>query len=65
MAVKPILLRRRGGAKSADPEVPAPIGVPAAAARPTSEVVLLAAEGKISTSTLPIYTILPQHRFRR
>ena len=66
MAAKPIILRRAKTAPALPAaEVVAPVAVPAA--RATAAPAPRRADdasAKVSTSTLPVYHLLPRHRFR-
>lgn len=65
MADAPLLLRRAGTPKPVVPPEP-PVLVPVAhdGLRAGDRVVEAAGSEKISTSTLPIHTVLPKFQFR-
>lgn len=64
MADGPLLLRR-AGKRQPDPVPEAPVGVPRTdRLRSGDNVVAAVGAEKISTSTLPIYTVLPLHHFK-
>jgi hypothetical protein len=62
----PVLLRRRGALPPAEITSVVPVAVPMTNRLLVGEEVVAAAGAeKLSTSTLPIYTLLPAHKFKR